>query len=761
MPYRRHSRRSPYLLPVLAAAVLLFTAALGAAAQEPVLVADVETTGQGWQEDVECVILCPPPPISRGSHPEQLTPVGDLLFFTAFEFDGGRELWVNDEISGLTRRVADLCPGPCDSNPVLFGGLGGELFFWASEQDVSEGPDPFGAFFLSDGTAAGTRRLDAVCDGPCVLERRGPGLRFGDSLYFLGPSTADSGGLSVLWRTDGTAAGTAPLRYKPNPAAAPATIPMRFLQAEVAVVGDELYLTRNPALSTQQRSTLLRLAPGEDLARPLLRTCHRYDLSPQDFRPAPGGVAFVSGCLDRQGLRVSEPSLFLTDGTAAGTRLLFDGRRSLSKTLRPVPLGWWHDLLFFAANDAGGKGGELWLSEGESDRTYRIFDGLPAVHSGFVHGERVLLQSSELNLMTYHPDEPGRPREIAPAGIRDLTVLGRHLLFSAVDEAGREPWASDGSAAGTRRLADLNPGPADSNPQGFAAGDRVYFSADDGVHHQELWALPRAVVDPDFCLTGGDTLCLADGRFAVRVHFRNQHAGGAAGVGKAVPGTPKAGFFWFFRRHNLELMVKVLDGTSVNGHHWVFYGGITDLEYDLEVTDLASGETRTYHHAAGDLCGGADTRAFPATALDGAMTAARAAPVAAPDGRLPSPLTPPPCGGSDTRLCIGGAWQSFAVTATYRNQYADGAEGPALAVPMGGDSGWFWFFDDSNPEVMVKILNGTPVNGHYWVFIGGLSTVEYEVTVTDNLDSDYPSKTYRKPAGSTCGIADVTAFPDF
>ena len=59
-------------------------------------------------------------------------------------------------------------------------------------------------------------------------------------------------------------------------------------------------------------------------------------------------------------------------------------------------------------------------------------------------------------------------------------------------------------------------------------------------------------------------------------------------------------------------MVKVLDGSGVNGHFWVFYGALSDVEYTITVTDTATGSQRTYHNPLHHLASGADLDAFPA-----------------------------------------------------------------------------------------------------------------------------------------------------
>ncbi|MFL6235584.1 MAG: hypothetical protein ACJ76N_20780 [Thermoanaerobaculia bacterium] len=103
-------------------------------------------------------------------------------------------------------------------------------------------------------------------------------------------------------------------------------------------------------------------------------------------------------------------------------------------------------------------------------------------------------------------------------------------------------------------------------------------------------------------------LCLHYGRFQVDVDWILP--GGIAGKGQAVPLTDDTGSFWFFDNANLELVVKVLDGRPVNGHFWVYYGGLSDVEYRLTVTDTATGVREIYVNPAGRLASGSDTAAF-------------------------------------------------------------------------------------------------------------------------------------------------------
>lgn len=100
------------------------------------------------------------------------------------------------------------------------------------------------------------------------------------------------------------------------------------------------------------------------------------------------------------------------------------------------------------------------------------------------------------------------------------------------------------------------------------------------------------------CLPAATTLCLGRERFRVEVAWED--FSGGAGAGRVAPvGSSETGLFWFFAPDNWEILVKVLDGCGVNGHHWVFAAATTNVRYVLTVTDTASGERRLYENRAG------------------------------------------------------------------------------------------------------------------------------------------------------------------
>lgn len=113
------------------------------------------------------------------------------------------------------------------------------------------------------------------------------------------------------------------------------------------------------------------------------------------------------------------------------------------------------------------------------------------------------------------------------------------------------------------------------------------------------------------CEADAGTLCLQDSRFAVEVDWRRADGTGDAGV-VVHEGTNDSGLFRFFDGNNWEVLVKVLDGCSSNGHVWVYSASATNLGYTIRVTDTVSGTVREYRNEAGvPAAAVTDTSAFP------------------------------------------------------------------------------------------------------------------------------------------------------
>ncbi len=165
------------------------------------------------------------------------------------------------------------------------------------------------------------------------------------------------------------------------------------------------------------------------------------------------------------------PQLIGSDGTAGGTVVLSNSSGGVRGS---VAAGG--NVYFVTEESNGGIGGPtdtLWQTDGTAVGT-KAFVTLPA----------------GVHVSAFSPDGSW----LAEAG-------GKAYFAASSGGSGTELWVSDGTAAGTKMLKEINtstqngfdpsssPYPRSSFPQQFTVvGNRVYFVADDGVHGQELWA---------------------------------------------------------------------------------------------------------------------------------------------------------------------------------------------------------------------------------------------------------------------------------
>ncbi|MDA8745963.1 Ig-like domain-containing protein [Rubripirellula amarantea] len=149
--------------------------------------------------------------------------------------------------------------------------------------------------------------------------------------------------------------------------------------------------------------------------------------------------------------------LWRTDGTTAGTSVI-DIREGFGSSF-PDELINVGGTLFFSAQDEGGNK-ELWKSDGTVSGTVQVKNIFPAP------------SVYERNSSPSH-----------------LTNVNGTLFFSANDGvSGYELWKSDGTEAGTTRVADIAPGLLRSSPESLVNVDgTLFFTANDGTSGLELW----------------------------------------------------------------------------------------------------------------------------------------------------------------------------------------------------------------------------------------------------------------------------------
>ncbi len=326
-------------------------------------------------------------PGADGSRPNNLFEYNGQLLFRAKGNDSlGVELWISDGTPAGTNQVLDINTDPGtsagNSNPDNYVIYQDSVYFKARSPEFGD------ELWVTDGTTANTRQVLDIQEGdgnanPFDI------IVFNNLIYFTANNGNDNNS-SELWSSDGTAAGT------------------------------NLVVDINPG------------GPGN----PIFKTVY--------------GDRFVFTGND--GTTGSE--LWISDGTAEGTMLVKDIRDGGNAS--PSQYFVWNDEVYFRAND-GTNGNELWKTDGTEEGTVLVKD--------------------------INPDGNSAPS--------DFFVFQGMLFFVADDGAtGDELWMTDGTEEGTVLAADINPGPEDSDPEQFIVVDafeQVIFVATNAEAGRELF----------------------------------------------------------------------------------------------------------------------------------------------------------------------------------------------------------------------------------------------------------------------------------
>ncbi|MGN6111096.1 MAG: ELWxxDGT repeat protein [Kofleriaceae bacterium] len=406
--------------------------------------------------------------------------VGDKLYFGSSDGPMGAELYISDGTAAGTRLLKDINPGTASSLPSTFAVVGSKILF--SANDGTHGAE----LWITDGTAAGTVMLADIRPGASGSINRFA-TQFSVHQGFAYFAADDGVHGAELWRSNGTAAGTT-LVADLNPG--PETSSPRpsgilgdklLLTANNAAHGREVFVTTGTAAGT---SLLEDVNPGAASSLPSDPTVagatgyfvaddgvHGFELWRTDgtaagtslvidLLPGGGNGAQLTGGVaigDRLYVTGTSPTVitapYVSDGTAAATLALIPtAEAGATAPSTPSPFVVAGDKVFFAATDAT-HGRELWVRDASGARLVR--DVNPGTLTGI---------------------------------LGDPVAVGSSVCFVGVDAAhGQELWISDGTESGTRLVKDLNPGPAEGMSAGVAGlpvmsafDGRFYFFGSDG-----------------------------------------------------------------------------------------------------------------------------------------------------------------------------------------------------------------------------------------------------------------------------------------
>ncbi|MCG3124617.1 MAG: hypothetical protein GIKADHBN_03086 [Phycisphaerales bacterium] len=380
------------------------------------------------------------------SFPRQFIGSAGSLVFTADDSAHGRELWrINPD--GSTALIEDLNPGPGSTSVLATQPLNDQAVMWI--QTGAVGAEPW----ITDATPSGTHLIADVRPGTAgsysypTSNTLPTTISGSDRLYYSTPASSSSSA-NELAVTDGTASGTIVLdiNTKPNSGSLGGGINGAMISrvllfaADNGVNGPELWRTDGSVAGTWMIKEFISGAAG--------------GLSLTDNRFIALGNKVLLGATDN----IIGSELWISDGTPGGTTIVKDIRPGSSGS-QPNPIAVVGNKAILLATTTT-EGRELWVTDGTAPGTALLKDTNPGAGS-----------SSILS--------------------RPLVTGGKAFFLASTPANGRELWVSDATPAGTFMVLDIRPGPISStfglSPLLAAAGGRVFFQADDGVHGVELW----------------------------------------------------------------------------------------------------------------------------------------------------------------------------------------------------------------------------------------------------------------------------------
>ncbi len=281
--------------------------------------------------------------------------VGKLLFFRASTAANGDEWWVTDGTTSGTRITKDINPGPAGSDfTTKYIAYKNKLYFYAFSETIGEigGQD----FWVSDGTEVGTYKITEGNYAGSVLLDYGM-IIFKDKIYF---TFHDPSNGIELWISDGTIDGTK--LFKSCRQGSGSGWPQAF-----NILNNKLlFVAYN---ENDYSSHYLWSTDGTEANTiPITKIKIIGDSSTEWIQYK--NQLYFNGLDDKLG-----EELFVTDGTASGTKMVKDISAGSSNSSPKKFTVVNNKLLFYAYDNANGS--ELWVSDGTLDGTTIVKDIYP------------------------------------------------------------------------------------------------------------------------------------------------------------------------------------------------------------------------------------------------------------------------------------------------------------------------------------------------------------------------------------------------
>ncbi|MEM7307633.1 MAG: hypothetical protein AAF682_13225 [Planctomycetota bacterium] len=407
---------------------------------------------------------------SDHSYPQRFQALREKLIFAAIRNDVGQEIWASDGTEEGTLLLKDIHP-TTSSQPHDLTLFRDRVLFLAFDDANAE-------LWSTNGTELGTEHVADV--GPDAQTSTGPMIAASDYAIFFVETPGDN----EIWRTDGTAAGTQPVT----------TFGSLDFNIDLGVLQDEVYFTQQTG-GGEGHNGLWKTDGTAGGTVHVKQPWEGIGGSPRDFTAA-GDYLFFTATTSLG------KELWRTDGTAEGTILLKDIDPGSSGSDPQDLVALDDGLLLFSASSAS-LSRSIWKSDGTPAGTELLFSPPPLssnANSLVSFGDEAWFQVpwffEDSELWRTDGTAAGTyeiAKSVSFTGDFHAVGSGQRIVWtgfvSGAGATGDEPFLSDGTTAGTVLVSDVYPGSDDSLPGGYTrAGNKVFFTANDGVHSIELHA---------------------------------------------------------------------------------------------------------------------------------------------------------------------------------------------------------------------------------------------------------------------------------
>ena len=422
----------------------------------------------------------------------------ECVIFKAQNSTYGSELYIMSADGQSVSLLGDINPGA--GNGITNVYASSLVATWPGDRIVFSADDGQngGWLWITDGSAEGTYSLGGLVPDSALQGIAGRFLTSTSGYTYVTSYSGDDWENSAvsLWRTDGTVTGT----------------------QEIAAVSDRVMWSMDPV--AQFGDTVLWVSSGETQSDGTEARLWAYDETTGALTVLGSAFSFDLSHFtllgdERVVFTRTDPveggQLWITDGTVAGTQMLLDPNPGI-RNHAILEVKAHNDLIVFTVRNGGrGFAADLWVSDGTVAGTHKLIDldptALDEVDRLVISGDTLFVRATDGTAQRLFVSD-GTAAGTTALHARDGTLLDMADMdtLQPLGDTGRviftfdpmpqypgmeELWVSDGTAAGTFKLLDLDM--EDRYRRFWAVGDQVYFKVADPEGGLQLWATDGTV----------------------------------------------------------------------------------------------------------------------------------------------------------------------------------------------------------------------------------------------------------------------------